>query len=95
MATRSATQFQNRLSNLGNSNGNGVERVVVDDGSSSYVDWLLYGMIFFAIVCFITLPISAMILMESKKTNAVAQAALIEAKKIRAELKPKKEADDE
>lgn len=52
-------------------------------------------MIFFAIVCFITLPISAMILMESKKTNAVAQAALIEAKKIRAELKPKKEADDE
>jgi hypothetical protein len=36
-----------------------------------------------------------MILLDSKKTNATAQAALVEAKKIRAELKPKKEPDDE
>jgi hypothetical protein len=36
-----------------------------------------------------------MMLIESKKTNVAAQAALIEAKKIRAELKPKKEQDDE
>jgi hypothetical protein len=52
-------------------------------------------MIFFAIVCFITLPISAMILMEAKKTNAISQAALTETKKLQRELKPKKEADDE
>ncbi len=52
-------------------------------------------MIFFALVAFITLPISAMILMEAKKTNAVSQAALTETKKLQRELKPKKEEDDE
>jgi hypothetical protein len=52
-------------------------------------------MLFFAIVCFICLPIAAFILIEAKKTNVTAQAALAEAKKIRAELKPKKEQDDE
>jgi hypothetical protein len=36
-----------------------------------------------------------MILIESKKTNALAQAALTETKKLKAELKPKKELDDE
>jgi hypothetical protein len=36
-----------------------------------------------------------MILIEAKKTNAVAQAALVETKKLHAQLKPKKEADDE
>jgi hypothetical protein len=38
-----------------------------------------------------------MILIEAKKTNAVAQSALAETKKLRAELKPvkKKEEDDE
>jgi hypothetical protein len=80
---------------VGGGNVNGTQRVVVDDGSSSYVDWLLYGMIFFALICFITLPISAMILMEAKKTNAVSQAALTETKKLQRELKPKKEAEDE
>lgn len=54
-------------------------------------------MVFFGIVCFICLPITAMMLIEAKKTNAVAQAALTETKKLRAELKPvkKKEEDDE
>jgi len=52
-------------------------------------------MLFFAIVCFIMLPVTAFILIEAKKTNVAAQAALIEAKKIRAELKPKKEETDE
>jgi hypothetical protein len=53
-------------------------------------------MLFFAIVCFVTLPVAAFILVEAKKTNVVAQDALAEAKKIRAELKPvKKEKVDE
>ena len=52
-------------------------------------------MVFFGIVCFICLPVAAMILIEAKKTNAVAQAALVETKKLHAQLKPKKEADDE
>jgi hypothetical protein len=43
-----------------------------------------------------TLPISVVILMDSKKTNANAQAALAETKKIQRELKPvKKEDSDE
>lgn len=42
------------------------------------------------------LPVSVMILMDSKKTNANAHAALAETKKIQAELKPKKkEGEDE
>ena len=52
-------------------------------------------MIFFAIVCFMCLPVIAMMLIEVKKTNAIAQAALTETKKLKAELKPKKELDDE
>jgi hypothetical protein len=53
-------------------------------------------MLFFAIVSFICLPIAAIILIEAKKTNVVAQSALIEAKKMRNELKPvKKEENDE
>jgi len=51
-------------------------------------------MVFFGIVAFICLPISAMMLIESKKTNVAAQEALVEAKKIRAELKPKKDEDE-
>lgn len=95
MATRGAAQFQNRPNNLGGGNGNSPQRVVVDNGSGDYTDRLLYGMIFFALVAFITLPISAMILMEAKKTNAVAQTALTETKKLQRKLEPKKEADDE
>jgi hypothetical protein len=34
-------------------------------------------------------------LIESKKTNVAAQAALAETKKIQSQLKPKKEQDDE
>jgi hypothetical protein len=68
----------------------------VDDGAGGDAKWLLYGMLFFAIVAFMTLPISVVILMDSKKTNANAQAALAETKKIQRELKPvKKEKDVE
>jgi hypothetical protein len=43
-----------------------------------------------------TLPISVFILIDAKKTNANAQAALAETKKIQRELKPvKKEDSDE
>jgi hypothetical protein len=52
-------------------------------------------MVFFGIVCFITLPISVFISMDAKKTNANSHAALAETKKIQAELKPKKEENDE
>lgn len=36
-----------------------------------------------------------MILIEAKKINASAQAALVETKKLQQQLKPKKEAEDE
>jgi hypothetical protein len=39
------------------------------------------------------LPVVAMMLVDVKKTNVAAQAALIEAKKIRAELKSAKKGD--
>jgi hypothetical protein len=95
MATRGSAQLQNRLGNVGSSGASGNQRVLVDDDSSGSSQWLLAGMLFFAIVAFICLPIAAFILIEAKKTNVTAQAALAEAKKIRAELKPKKEQDDE
>ena len=90
-----APQFQNRNGNVGRGNNGGNRGPVGDDDSGSDAKWLLYGMLLFAVICFILLPVTAMILIEAKKTNVTAQAALIEAKKIRAELKPKKEESDE
>jgi hypothetical protein len=52
-------------------------------------------MIFFGIVCFMCLPISVLILMDSKKTNANSHEALAETKKLQAQMKTKKETDDE
>lgn len=52
-------------------------------------------MLFFAIVCFICLPIMAVILIEAKKTNVAAHAALMEVKKLRAEIKAAKKDNDE
>ena len=96
MATRGSAQFQNRPANVGGGNGSSGNRVLVDDGAGGDAKWLFYGMLFFALVCFMTLPLSVFILMDSKKTNANAQAALAETKKIQAQLKPvKKEKDDE
>ena len=96
MATRSSAQFENRPIGIGNGARGGNSGGMVDDGAGGDAKWLFYGMLFFAIVCFVTLPIAAMILLEAKKTNVVAQSALIEAKKIRTELKPvKKEEPDE
>ena len=86
---------QNRPSNVGSGSGNRVVNGGMDDDSNSVAQWAIVGMVFFGIVCFICLPVAAMILIEAKKTNAVAQAALVETKKLHAQLKPKKEADDE
>jgi len=48
-------------------------------------------MVLFAVVCFILLPVEVMMLMDIKTTNVRSQEALAEAKKIRAELKQKKD----
>lgn len=45
----------------------------------------------FAVVCFVLLPVEVMMLMDIKTTNVRSQEALAEAKKIRAELKEKKD----
>ena len=96
MATRGSAQFQNRPAGGSNGSRGGNSGGLVDDGASGDAQWLFYGMLFFAIVCFVTLPIATFILIEAKKTNVVAQDALAEAKKMRNELKPvKKEKDDE
>ena len=91
------SQSKNRSGNVGRGNGNGMAGSGMDDDADSVTKWAVAGMVFFGIVCFICLPITAMMLIEAKKTNAVAQAALTETKKLRAELKPvkKKEEDDE
>ena len=89
------SQSKGRAGNVGSGSGNRVGNGGVDDDSDSVAQWAIVGMVFFGIVCFICLPVAAMILIEAKKTNAVAQAALVETKKLHAQLKPKKEADDE
>ena len=96
MATRSTTQLQNRPSNVGGGGGRSGDRMVVDDGASGNAKWHVIGMLFFAIVCFMMLPLTLFVYVEAKKTNVTAQAALVEAKKIRAELKAaKKEENNE
>jgi len=96
MATRGSAQLQYRLGNVGGGSNAGNQRVLVANDANSESRWLLAGMIFFATVCFICLPIVAVILIDAKKTNATAQAALLEVKKLRAEIKAvKKEQDDE
>jgi len=67
----------------------------VDDDANSVAQWAIVGMVFFGVVCFICLPVAAMILIEAKKVNATAQAALVETKKLQQQLKPKKEVNDE
>jgi len=85
------SKLQNRNGDVGRGDSVRNSGGVGDDAK-----YLLYGMLFFAIVSFICLPIAAIILIEAKKTNVVAQSALIEAKKMRNELKPvKKEENDE
>ena len=86
---------QNRPSNVGSGSGNRMAGSGVDDDANSVAKWAVVGMVFFGVICFICLPVAAMILIEAKKINANAQAALVETKKLQAQLKPKKEMDDE
>ena len=88
------SQFKNRAGNVGSGNGGRMAGAGGDDDANSITQWAIAGMVFFGIVAFICLPITAMMLIESKKTNVAAQEALVEAKKIRAELKPKKDEDE-
>jgi len=53
--------------------------------------YFLVGMVLFAVVCFVLLPVELMLLVDIKKTNVRSQEALSEVKKIRAELKEKKD----
>jgi hypothetical protein len=62
-----------------------------DDGAGGDAKWLLVGMVFFGCVCFVCLPIAAVLLIEAKKTNVAAQAALAEVKKLKAEIRKKDE----
>ena len=82
---------QNRPSNVGSGNGGRVAGAGVDDDANRVAQWAIAGMVFFGIVCFICLPVAAMILIEAKKINATAQAALVETKKLQQQLKPKKD----
>ena len=88
------SQFQNRGRDVGRGAGMGFSGSVGNDASSGN-SYFIIGMVFFGVVSFITLPISVFILMDAKKTNANSHAALAETKKIQAELKSKKEEDDE
>ena len=89
------SQSKNRPSNVGRGNGNSVAGSGLDDDAGSVTQWAIAGMVFFGVVCFICLPVSVMILIEAKKTNVDSHAALAETKKIQAQIKPKKEQEDE
>ena len=89
------SQSKNRTGNVGRGSGGNMAGAGRDDDANSLTQWAVVGMVFFGIVAFICLPISVLILIEAKKTNVNSHAALTETKKIQAELKPKKEQDDE
>jgi hypothetical protein len=84
------SQFQNRSRDVGRGNGSGTGNSVGDaaSGGSSY--WIA-GMIFFGVVAFISLPISAVLLMRSEKLLAKTEAVLQENKKLKEAPKVKKE----
>lgn len=84
------TKLSNRNGDVGRGNAGRSGGDMGNASSGSDANWLLYGMLFFAIIAFLTLPISVLILIDSKKTNANSHAALAETKKIQSELKPKK-----
>ena len=89
------SQSKNRAGNVGRGSGGGMAGAGGDDDAGSVTQWAIAGMVFFGVVCFICLPITAILLIEAKKTNVTAQAALAETKKLQAQIKPKKEQDDE
>ena len=80
---------------MGRGDGNSVGGAGSNADADSVAQWAVAGMVFFGVVCFICLPIAVMILIEAKKLNVEAHAALVETKKLQAQLKPKKERDDE
>ena len=89
------SQSKNRAGNVGRGSGGGMAGVGGDADADSIAKWAVAGMVFFGVVAFICLPVSVMILIEAKKTNVDSHAALTETKKIQAQIKPKKEQDDE
>ena len=89
------SQSKNRAGNVGAGNGGRMAGAGGDDDANRVTQWAVAGMVFFGVVAFICLPISVMILVEAKKTNKDSHAALTETKKLQAEMKPKKEQDDE
>ena len=95
MSFMATSQFKNRAGNVGRGDGNSVAGAGSNADADSVAQWAVVGMVFFGIVCFICLPIAAMILIEAKKINADAHAALVETKKLQSQLKPKKEQSDE
>ena len=95
MPPRNTTQLQNRPTNVGGGGGSSSGSSLGDADAGNVAKWAVIGMVFFGAVCFAGLPIAALILMDAKKTNANAHAALAETKKLQAQLKPKKEQDDE
>lgn len=89
------SQSKNRIGNVGSGNGGRMAGAGGDDDANSLTNRAIAGMVFFGCVAFVCLPISVMILVEAKKTNVDSHAALNETKKLQAEMKMKKEKDDE
>ena len=84
------SQFQNRDRAVGRGAGVGSGNRVGNDAPSGTSYWIA-GMIFFGVVAFITLPISAVLLMRSEKLLAKTEAVLQENKKLKEAPKVKKE----
>ena len=84
------SQFQNRSRDVGRGNGGSSSNPVGNDAPSGSSYWIA-GMIFFGVVAFISLPISAILLMRSEKLLAKTEAVLQENKKLKEAPKVKKE----
>ena len=91
MATRTPTQSSGRS---GNSNGNGTNNGSVDVGVHAVARmaredtrWFVAGVVVMAIVLFLALPISALVVVDYLKMKSEMQYEIRQLKKLKKELK--------
>jgi len=95
VATRTPTQPQSRQ---GNSNGNGTNSGSVDVGVHAVARmaredtrWFVAGVVVMAIVLFLALPISALVVIDYLKMKSEMQYEIRQLKKLKQEMKEKHE----
>ena len=84
------SQFQNRGRDVGRGTSVGTGGAVGGDAPNSPSYWIA-GMIFFGVVAFMALPLSAIMYIKAEKLLAKSEACLQENKKLKEPPKVKKE----